>query len=143
MLHKFYRVAIWPALLYGIECWPIKKTFEHRMKVTEMRMLRWMCGHTLMNRIKNHEFRERLGVDLISVKMRENRLRWFGHMRRKTFDAPVRRIESIIVEGKKSRERPRKIWEEQIKVDLRELYLSKDLTKDRFSWRRLIRVSDY
>ena len=64
-------------------------------------------------------------------------------MRRKTFDAPVRRIESIIVEGKKSRERPRKIWEEQIKVDLRELYLSKDLTKDRFSWRRLIRVSDY
>ena len=68
-------MAIWPALLYGIECWPIKKTFEHRMKVTEMRMLRWMCGHTLMNRIKNHEFRERLGVDLISVKMRENRLR--------------------------------------------------------------------
>ena len=40
---KFYRVAIRPAFLYGTECWPVKKIFEHKMEVTEMRMLRWMC----------------------------------------------------------------------------------------------------
>ena len=32
--------------------------------------------------------------------MWENRLRWFGHVKRKTHDGPVRRIECIIVEGR-------------------------------------------
>ena len=59
---KFYRAAIRPALLYGTECWPVKKIFEHKMEVTEMRMLKWMCGHTLMDRIRNQEFKDKLGV---------------------------------------------------------------------------------
>ena len=46
---KFYCVAIRSALLFGTECWPVKKVFEYRMKVSEMRMLRWMCGHTMMD----------------------------------------------------------------------------------------------
>ena len=29
---KFYRVAIRPALLYGTECWPVKKIFEHKLQ---------------------------------------------------------------------------------------------------------------
>ncbi|XP_057543859.1 uncharacterized protein LOC130823249 [Amaranthus tricolor] len=96
---KFYRATIRPALLYRTECWPVKKIFEHKMEVTKMRMLNWMCGYTLMDRIRNQEFRVRLGVSPISEKMREHRLRWFGHMQRKTFDTPVRSVESIIVEG--------------------------------------------
>ena len=70
-----------------------------------------MCGNTMMDRIRNQEFREKLGVAPLSAKMRENRLRWFGHVQRKTHDAPVRRIECIIVEGKRSRGRPRRTWE--------------------------------
>ena len=87
---------------------PLKKIFEHKMKVTEMRMQRWMCGHTLMDLIRNQEFRDKLGVAPISEKMPENRLRWFEHVQRKTFAAPVRRVESIIVEGKRGRGRPRR-----------------------------------
>ncbi|XP_057517905.1 uncharacterized protein LOC130798828 [Amaranthus tricolor] len=123
---KFCRVAIRPALLYGTECWPVKKVFEQRMKVIEMCILRWMCGHT-MNIIRNQEFRKKLGVAPFSAKMRENGLRWFGHVQRKTYDAPVRRIECIIVEGKRSRWRPRRTWEEQIKCDLHDLHLIEDL----------------
>ena len=82
------------------------------MEATEMRMPRWMCRHTLMDRIRNQEFRDKLGVTTISEKMRENRLRWFGHMQRKTFTAPVRRVESIIIEGKRSRGRPSRTWDE-------------------------------
>ena len=54
-------------------------------------------------------------------------------MQRKTFDAPVRWVESIIVEGKKSRGRPGRTWDEQIKVDLHELNLFEGLTRDRDS----------
>ena len=95
---------------------------------------------TMMDRIRNQEFREKLGVAPFFAKMRENRLRWFGHVQRKTHDAPIRRIKCIIVEGNRSRGRLRRTWEEHIKSDLHELHLSKDLTRDRSSWRRLIHV---
>ena len=74
---KFYRIAI-RLLLYGTEYWLIKKVFEQRMEVTEMCMLRWMCGNTMMDRIRKEELREKLGVAPLTAKMWENRLRWFG-----------------------------------------------------------------
>ena len=39
-----------------------------------------MYNHTMMDRIKNQEFREKIGVAPLFVKMHENRLRWFGHV---------------------------------------------------------------
>ena len=42
-----------------------------------------------------------------------------------------------------SRETFRRTWDEQIKVDLHELNLSEDLTRNRGKWRRLIHVLDY
>jgi len=37
---RVYRMVVRPALLYGVECWPIKKTQVQRMMVAEMRMIR-------------------------------------------------------------------------------------------------------
>ena len=48
-------------MMYGTECWSVKKTFEHKMKVTDLRMLRCLCDHTIMDRIRNQEIREKLG----------------------------------------------------------------------------------
>ena len=64
-------MAIRPALLYGTECWSVKKNFEHKMEVIEMHMPRWMCGHILMDLIRNQEFREKLRVAPISATMRD------------------------------------------------------------------------
>ena len=86
-----------------------------------------------MNGRRNQKFRKKLGVAPLSAKTREGRLRWFGHVKRKTYYAFVRRIKSIIVESKISRRRPRKTREEQIKKDLHDLQLSEDLTRDRGS----------
>ena len=49
-------------------------------------------------------------------------------MQIKIFVAPMRMVESIIVKGKRSRGRPMRTWDEQIKVDLPELNLSEGLT---------------
>ena len=37
---RVYRMVVRPALLYGAECWPIKKSQVQRMKVAKMRMIR-------------------------------------------------------------------------------------------------------
>ncbi|GKG38225.1 hypothetical protein Tco_0457448, partial [Tanacetum coccineum] len=74
---KFYRVAIRPAMLY--ECWLITKAQANRVEVAELRMLRWTCGKTMVDMIPNRVFRAGLDVDSIIDKMREGRLRWFGH----------------------------------------------------------------
>ncbi|KAL6494082.1 glutamated carboxypeptidase [Orobanche gracilis] len=56
---KFYRTTIRPALLYGTECWAVKQCHVQKMNVAEMRMLRWMCGHTKKDRLRNEVIREK------------------------------------------------------------------------------------
>ena len=82
---KVYRTVVRPAVLYGSECWPIKKTQVQRLMVAEMRMIKWMCGYTRMDRISNGVIRHLVKVAPIKDKMRETRLRWFGHVKRRRF----------------------------------------------------------
>ncbi|XP_060182744.1 uncharacterized protein LOC132612646 [Lycium barbarum] len=77
---KFYKVVVRPTMLYETECWPVKKAHAQKMKVAEMRMLRWMCGHTRRDRIQNEVIRDKVGVAPVVDKMWEGRLRWFGHV---------------------------------------------------------------
>ncbi|GKB46415.1 ataxia telangiectasia mutated family protein [Tanacetum coccineum] len=138
---KFYRVAIRPAMLYGSECWPITKAQANRVEVAELRMLRWTCGKTMVDMIPNGVFRAGLDVDSIIDKMREGRLRWFGHVKRRPQNAPVRRVEAMLVEGSRRRGRPKLRWEDRLKQDMMELLLSVDMTSDRNAWRDRIRIS--
>jgi len=50
--------------------------------VADMRMIRWMCGYTIMDRISNGVLRDLVKVAPIEDKLREVRLRWFGHVKR-------------------------------------------------------------
>ena len=43
--------------MYGAETWPIKGAKEKRLDVAEMNMLRWMCGVTKFDRIRNERIR--------------------------------------------------------------------------------------
>ena len=47
-------------MLYGAECWPTKRRHVQQLSVAEMRMLRWICGHTRMDRVRNDDIRDRL-----------------------------------------------------------------------------------
>ncbi|KAF3685283.1 Sterol 3-beta-glucosyltransferase UGT80A2 [Capsicum annuum] len=129
---KFYRVVVRPALLYGAECWPVKNSYIQKMKVAEMRMLRWMCGLTRGDRVRNETIREKVGVTSVECKMREARLRWFGHVKRRGMDAPVRRWERLALDGfRRGRGRPKKYWGEVIRRDMEQLQLTEDMTLDR------------
>ncbi|XP_070003183.1 uncharacterized protein [Nicotiana sylvestris] len=130
-----------PAMMYGAECWPVKNSNTQKMRVAEMRMLRWMCGHTRMDKIRNDDIREKVHVAPIEDKMWEARLRWFGHVQRRSPDVPVRRCERLEVEGnRRGRGRPKKYWGEVIRHDMARLQISEDMTLDRKLWRSSIKV---
>ncbi|KAF3644090.1 hypothetical protein FXO38_20345 [Capsicum annuum] len=75
------------AMLYGVECWPVKNSHIQKLKVAEMRMLRWLCGFTRADRIRNEIIREKVRVVSVEDKMWEVRLRWFAHVIRRGSDA--------------------------------------------------------
>ena len=101
---KFYSTAVRPTLLYDTECLAHKKQHIQKMSITEMRMLRWMCGKTRKDKVRNEDIRHQVGIVPIEDKLRENRLWWFGHIGRRSRDAPIRRIKKIdIAQGKKLR----------------------------------------
>ncbi|VDP44123.1 unnamed protein product [Heligmosomoides polygyrus] len=60
-------------------CWPATKEVETSLSVVETKMLRWTDGVTRMDRIRHLQ---RFGVTPIADKMREARLRWYGHVLR-------------------------------------------------------------
>ncbi|KAL5194659.1 Protein transport protein Sec24-like CEF [Glycine soja] len=128
---KFYRTAVRPAILYGTECWAVKSQHENKVGVAEMRMLRWMCGKTRQDKIRNEAIRERVGVAPIVEKMVENRLRWFGHVERRPVDSVVRRVDQMerrqTIRG---RGRPKKTIREVIKKDLEINGLDRSMVRD-------------
>ncbi|KAG5591785.1 hypothetical protein H5410_042299 [Solanum commersonii] len=71
-----------------------------------------MCGHTRSDRIRNEVIREKVGVASVVDKLREARLRWFGHVKR----------------------------HETPGEDLAQLHLTEDMTLDRKEWRSRIKV---
>ncbi|WP_227626107.1 hypothetical protein, partial [Klebsiella pneumoniae] len=92
---KFYKMVVRPIMLYGVECWPLKEKHRSKLSVTEMRMLRWMSGFTLKDRMQNEYIRNKVGVAPVADKIRESRLRWFGHIKRWTSDDPLRRVDVL------------------------------------------------
>jgi hypothetical protein len=52
----------------------IKKTQEMRVNVAEMKMLRFACGHTRLDKIENKEIRNRMKVTEMHRKIQEKRL---------------------------------------------------------------------
>ncbi|XP_070050511.1 uncharacterized protein [Nicotiana tomentosiformis] len=108
-----------------------------------MRILRWMCGHTRLDKIRNEVIGEKVGVAPVEDKMRDARLRWFGHVKRRSIETPVRKCERLALAGSRSgRGRHRKSWGEVIKRDMAQLELTEDMALDRRVWRSKIRVED-
>ncbi|GJU33063.1 hypothetical protein Tco_1176652 [Tanacetum coccineum] len=103
-------------------------------------MLRWTCGRTLLDMILNGVYRALLEVETIINKMREGRLRWFGHVKKRPQSSPVRRVEALIVDRLRRRGRPKLRWEDRVKHDMKELLLSEDMSSDRNEWRAKISV---
>jgi len=60
-------------MLHRSETWPIKKENKGALQRAAMRMVRWMCGTNLQNRVPSKGLRERLGLDGMILVLQQNR----------------------------------------------------------------------
>jgi hypothetical protein len=106
-------------------------------------MLHWFCGHTRRDRVRNEEIRDRVGVAPIEEKLIQHRLRWFGHVQRRPPEASLH--SGVLKRGdnvRRGRGRPRLIWDETVKRDLKEWNIANELVMCRSVWRLVINVPE-
>ncbi|KAK3556290.1 hypothetical protein QTP70_007046 [Hemibagrus guttatus] len=80
---KVYRTVVRAAMPYGLETVSLRKRQESELEVAELKMLRFSLGVTRLDRIRNEYIRGTAHVGRLGDKVREARLRWFGHVQRR------------------------------------------------------------
>ena len=81
---KVYSLVVRPAMVYGLEMVAVTKKQVEEMEVAEMKMLRFAIGVTRKDKIRSEYIRGTVKVEQLGMKMREGRLRWYGHVMRET-----------------------------------------------------------
>ena len=99
-------------------------------------------GVTLRDKVKSVDIRKELGVTSIQEKVREMRLRWYGHMQKIEENKEVRAVVDMKVPGKRPRGRPRERWMDYIRRDMQALRITPEDAQDRTFWKSRIRAAD-
>ncbi|KAK6759182.1 hypothetical protein RB195_021044 [Necator americanus] len=124
------------------ECWPTTKALERVLHAMEMRMLRWIIGVTLKEKVSNDTVRSIFGVVPITEKMKEARLRWFGHVLRREEDSVAQTALKLDVSGVRPRGRPKIRWLDRVKLDMIDAHLCTADAMDRTKWKTRSRKAD-
>ena len=125
-------------MTYGAETWALRADHERMLERAENRMVRWMNGVSLKDRLTSKELQENLQIENITEVVRRARLRWFGHVERKNDEDWVKRTTLLEIEGSRPAGRPKKTWHETVKADLRRLRLDSSEASHREAWRLAI-----
>ena len=102
------QTVVRPAMMYGAEILAVKKAQYFSCDVAEMRMLRWMCGFTKLDRIRTERIRGTTKLGEMSKKVQESGLRWYGHVWRREDKYVGKRVMWMGVPGKRRRRRPKR-----------------------------------
>jgi len=100
---------------------------EHRLRVFEKRVLRRVFGPTRdevtgeWRKLHNEELRDLYSLPNIVRVVKSRRMRWAWHVARMGERRGVRRVLVGKPEGKRPLGRPRRRWEDNIKMDFREV----------------------
>ncbi|MCJ8739624.1 hypothetical protein PDJAM_G00049180 [Pangasius djambal] len=120
-------------MLYGLETVSLRKRQESELEVAELKMLRFSLGVTRLDRIRNEYIRGTAHVGRLGDKVREARLRWFGHVQRRESEYIGRRMLDM---------EPKRRYMDVINEDMKLVGASVEDAEDRDRWRVMIRCGD-
>ncbi|KAI5087616.1 hypothetical protein C0J45_22105, partial [Silurus meridionalis] len=124
---KVYRTVVRPEMLYERQ--------EVELEVAELKMLRCSLGVTTMDRIRNEFIRGTVHVGRFGDKVREVRLRWFGHVQRRNTGYISRRMLRIETPGRRKRGRPRRRFMDVVREDMQVVGVKEEDVEDRGEWK--------
>jgi hypothetical protein len=136
---KIYSTVVRPAMLYAMETAALTKRQEGELEVAELRMLRFAMGVTRMDKIRNEYIRGSAGLEKIGKKLREGRLRWYGHVLRRNEEYVGKRVLNMGLPGTRRRGRPKRRFMDVVREDMRELGVTEEDAVNRRVWRQTIR----
>jgi len=145
---KIYRTIILPVVLYGCETWSLTLREERRLRVFENRVLRRIFGPKRdevtgeWRKLRNVELNNLYSSPNIVRVIKSRRMRWAGHVARMGEGKGVYRVLVGKPEGRRPLGRPRRRWEDNIRMDLWEVGCGcvdwMELSQDRDRWRALV-----
>ena len=124
---KIYRTIILPVVLYGCEIWSLTLREEHRLRVFENRVLRRIFGPKKdgvteeLRKLHNEELNDLYTSPNIVLLIKSRILRWVGHVARMEEGRGVHKVLVGKPDGKRPLGRPRRRWEDNIKMALQEV----------------------
>ena len=116
---KMYQSVIRPAMLYGMETVVMTEKQVGKMKVEQLKMVRWALSVTRKDKIKNEYVRWTAKIAKLEVKFRGTRLRWYGHMKRREEGYVEKRMIKMAIPGKKRRGRPKRRCIDLVREDMK------------------------
>jgi len=136
---RLYSSCVQSRILCGSETLHVRKESEVALQQAEMRVVRWICGIKLKDRVPSKELTERLGLDDIIWVLQQNRLQWYGHVLRTEDNDWVKKCMEYEVESAKPRDRRKKNWTEIVQKDCQTHKLNRENAMDHNRWRKQIR----
>jgi hypothetical protein len=124
---KIYKTIILPVVSYGSETWSLTLREDHRMSVFENRVLRRIFGPKRdevtgeWRELYNEELHNLYSSPDIIRQITPRRMKWAGHVARVGEEIKVYKVLVGKPEGKTPLGRPRRRWEDGIRMDLREI----------------------
>jgi hypothetical protein len=124
---KIYKTIILPVVLYGCETWSLTLREEHRLRAFENRVLRGMLGPKgdevtgEWRKLHSGELHNLYSSPDIIRQIKSRRMRWVGHVACVGEGRNMYRVLAAKPEGKRLLGRPRRRWEDGIKMELRRL----------------------
>jgi hypothetical protein len=141
-LNKIHKTVISPVLQYGCETWSLTLREEHRLRVFENRVLifgpkREEDGS--WRKLNNDKLHSLCSSPNIVRAIKSRRMRWAGHVARMGERIDVYGILVGRPQRKRPPGRPRRRWEDNTKMNLRDIGIDGEnwfrLAQDRIRWR--------
>ena len=126
-------------MVYELETVAVTKKLVEEMEVAEMKILRFTMGVTTKDKIRNEYIRSTAKVERLEMKIREGRLRWYGHVMRRDQEYVGRKMMEMELPGKRKRGRPKRQFLDVVKEDMEEVCAKETDVEDRKMWKMMIR----